>query len=151
MKKRGGADRCIGRSRGGQSTKILAVVDQDALPLRLLLSPGQASDTSPVPEVLAGLFKHTTVIADRGSESNALLDVIARSGAQPGMPSCPRKIRRSINPATYRQRNQIDRVFVRITHLRRVATRFHKLARDLRAAVLLDSTRPWLRVHESRT
>jgi transposase len=34
-----GADHAIGRSRGGLSTKINAVVDQDGLPLRIILSP----------------------------------------------------------------------------------------------------------------
>ena len=52
--KKGGPDHAIGRSRGGLSTKIHAVVDQDGLPVRLLISPGQASDMGAVPELLAG-------------------------------------------------------------------------------------------------
>jgi hypothetical protein len=39
-----GPDQAIGRSRGELSTKLHAVVDQDGLPVKLLLSPGQASD-----------------------------------------------------------------------------------------------------------
>ena len=120
--------------------------------MRLLLSPGQASDMSAVPELLAGLPAPTTVVADRGYDSNSVLELIARSGAQPSIPSCSRrKVRRSIDTAIYRQRNQVERFFCRLNHFRRIATRFDKLARNFLAAVLLASTRLWLRAYESRT
>lgn len=54
-RKKGGPDHAIGRSRGELSAKIHAVVDQDGLPVRFLLSPGQASDVSTVSRLLAGL------------------------------------------------------------------------------------------------
>ena len=118
--------------------------------MRLLISPGQASDMGAVPELLAGLPTPTTVIADRGYDSNAVLDLIAGSGAQASIPSCSRRtVRRSIDPAIYRQRNQVERFFCRLKHFRRVATRFDKLARNFLAAVLLASTRLWLRAYES--
>jgi transposase len=40
--KRGGADHCLGRSRGGLTTKIHVVVDAQGLPIRLGLTAGQA-------------------------------------------------------------------------------------------------------------
>ena len=40
--KKGGPDRCMGRSRGGLTTRIHSVVDASGLPLRFALSPGQA-------------------------------------------------------------------------------------------------------------
>ena len=120
--------------------------------MRLLISPGQASDMGAVPELLARLPTPTTVVADRGYDSNAVLDLITRSGAQPSIPSCARRIvRRSVDPAIYRQRNQVERFFCRLKHFRRVATRFDKLARNFLAAVLLASTRLWLRAYESTT
>src|SRR5690349_3280326 len=70
-RKKGGPDHAIGRSRGGLSTKIHAVVDQDGLPVRLLLSAGQASDMGAVPDLLAGLPTPAAVVADRGYDSNA--------------------------------------------------------------------------------
>ena len=110
--------------------------------MRLLISPGQASDMGAVPGLLAGLPTPTTVIAERGYDSNAVLDLIASSGAQPSIPSRSRRvIRRSIDPAIYRQRNQVERFFCRLKHFRRVATRFDKLARNFLAAILLVSTR----------
>ena len=126
------------------STKIHAVVDQDGLPVRLLISPGQASDMQAVPRLLEGLPTASTVVADRGYDSNAVLDLIARSGAKPNIPSCSRRIvRRTVDPAIYRQRNLIERFFCKLKQFRRVATRFDKLARNFLAAVLIASTRLW--------
>lgn len=126
------------------------MVDQDGLPVRLLLSAGQAADMAVVPQLLAGLPAPLTVVADRGYDSNAVLELIARSGAKPSIPSCSRRIiRRSVDPAIYRQRNLIERFFCRLKQFRRVATRFDKLARNFLAAVIIASTRLWLRAYES--
>jgi len=55
------------------------------------------------------------------------------------------------DPSSQRQRNLIERFFNKLKHFRRVATRFDKLARNYLAAVLLASTRLWLRAYESTT
>jgi transposase len=54
---------------------------------------------------------------------------------------------RSTQPS--RQRNLIERFFCKPKHFRRIATRFDKLARNFLAAVILASTRLWLRAYES--
>ena len=103
-----------------------------------------------VPQLLAGLPPSATVVADRGYDSNAVLDLIAARGAQPNIPSCSRRlVHRSVDPAIYRQRNLVERFFCKLKQFRRVATRFDKLARNFLAAVLLASTRLWLRAYES--
>jgi transposase len=118
--------------------------------VRLLLSAGQASDMGAVPQLLAGLPTPKTVVADRGYDSNAVLELITQSGAQPNIPSCSRRlVRRSIDREIYRQRNLVERFFCKLKQFRRVATRFDKLARNFLAAVLLASTRLWLRAYES--
>ena len=115
-----------------------------------MLTPGQSSDMTAVPELLAGLPIPTTVVADRGYDSNAVIDLIRKSGAEPSIPStAQRTIRRSVNPDIYRQRNLVERFFCSIKQFRRVATRFDKLARNFLATVLLASTRLWLRANES--
>ena len=120
--------------------------------MRLLLSAGQASDMTAVPQLLAGLPVPTTVVADRGYDSNAVIELIRRSGAEPSIPSTSqRSVRRSVDIAIYRQRNLVERFFCKLKHFRRVATRFDKLARNFLAAVLLASTRLWLRTYESTT
>ena len=48
-------DHAIGRSRGGLSTKINAVVDENGLPGRLMLTAGQAHDLKAASKLLTGL------------------------------------------------------------------------------------------------
>lgn len=101
-------------------------------------------------DLLAGLPTPTTVVADRGYDSNAALDLIRASGAEPAIPSTSqRTVRRTVDMLIYRQRNQVERFFCRLKQFRRVATRFDKLARNFLAAVLLVSTRLWIRAFES--
>src|SRR5918912_1567165 len=54
-------DRCMGRSRGGLTTKIHALTDARGLPLKLVLTPGQAGDC-PVAEQLLGWLQPDTIV-----------------------------------------------------------------------------------------
>lgn len=58
-----GEDHAIGRSRGGLSTKINVLVDENGLPVRLMLTAGQTHDLNAAPHLLAGL-KGLHVVAD---------------------------------------------------------------------------------------
>jgi transposase len=150
--KKGGPDHAIGRSRGGLSTKINALVDKDGLPLRIVLSAGQASDKAAVEALIDGLKPARALVADRGYDARAVIDLVEARGGRAHIPTQrDRKVQRSIDPAIYRQRNVVERYFCKLKHFRRIATRFDKLARNFLAAVLLASTRLWLRAYESRT
>ena len=150
--KKGGPDHAIGRSRGGLSTKINALVNGDGLPLRLVLSPGQASDKAAVGALIEGLPPAAALIADRGYDARAVVELVRARGGTAHIPTQrDRKTQRSVPPTLYRQRNQIERFFCRLKHFRRIATRYDKLARNFLAAVHLASTRIWLRAYESTT
>ncbi|MBN7786243.1 transposase, partial [Ponticoccus gilvus] len=60
-----------------------------------------------------------------------------------------RKVQRTVDAALYRKRNLVERYFNTLKHFRKVATRYEKTARNYLAAVLLASTRLWLRFYES--
>ena len=120
--------------------------------MRLVLSAGQASDKAAVAALIDGLPPAKALVADRGYDAKAIIDLVAARGGQAHIPTQKdRKIQRSIDPALYRQRNLVERFFCKLKHFRRVATRFDKLARNFLAAVLLASTRLWLRAYESTT
>lgn len=134
------------------STKINALVDQDGLPLRIVLSAGQASDKAAVEALIHGLKPAQALVADRGYDARAIIDLVAARGGCAHIPTQKdRKVQRSIDPMLYRQRNLIERYFCKLKHFRRIATRFDKLARNFLAAVTLASARLWLRAYESRT
>ncbi len=151
-RKKGGADHAIGRSRGGLSTKINVVVDGDGLPVSIVLTPGQASDKAAVSTLIDGLQPNRDLIADKGYDAKAIVDLVIDAGGRPHIPTQrDRKIQREVDPALYRQRNLVERYFNKLKHFRRIATRYDKTARNFLAAVLLASTRLWLRTYESTT
>ncbi len=127
-------------------------MNQDGLPLRIVLSAGQASDKAAVEALIDGLPPATALVADRGYDAQAIIDLVRSHGGCAHIPTQKdRKVQRSIDPAIYRQRNQVERFFCKLKHFRRIATRFDKLARNFLAAVLLASIRLWLRAYESTT
>jgi transposase len=116
-----------------------------------MLTAGQAHDINAAPHLLHGL-KCRHVVADRGYDADAFLDLIRASGAKAHIPSTrSRIVQRSVSRRIYRQRNLVERFFNKLKHFRGVATRFNKLARNFLAAVALASARLWLRTYESAT
>lgn len=134
------------------STKINAVVDDDGLPIRLLLSPGQSSDKEGAVPLIRSLTRSRELVADRGYDARALIELARDHGMTAHIPTQrDRKVQRSIDHAVYRRRNLVERFFCKLKHFRGVATRFAKLARNFLAAVTLASVRLWARAYESRT
>jgi transposase len=118
--------------------------------VRLLITPGQASDKTAFPDLFAALPAASTLVADRGYDSRAIIDLVAARGGVAHIPTQRRvKVQRSVDPTLYRQRNLIERYFCKLKQFRRIATRFDKLARNFLAAVAIASTRIWLRAIES--
>ena len=148
--KKGGRDHCLGRSRGGLTTKIHAVVDRQGLPLRLGLTAGQAHDAPAALALLNRLAPRTIVLGDKAYDGNAIRDLIESQGAVPNIPAkSNRKWKPCFSKALYRERNQVERFFSKLKHFRRIATRYDKLADNFLAMVKLASMRLWLRAYES--
>lgn len=82
----------------------------------------------------------------------AIIYLVRSHGGQAQIPTQKdRKVQRSVDRAIYRQRKQVERFLCKLKHFRRIATRFDKLARNFLAAVVVTSTRLWLRAYESTT
>lgn len=62
----------MGRSRGGLTTKIHALVDALGLPIALKLTEGQAHDGRSADDMLDGLGKGCILLADRAYDSDAM-------------------------------------------------------------------------------
>jgi IS5 family transposase len=60
----------IGRSRGGLTSKIHAVVDTNGLPVHLALTPGEAHDNRLCSVLLSALPAQTMLLADRGYDAD---------------------------------------------------------------------------------
>jgi transposase len=149
-RKKGGREHCIGRSRGGLTTKIHAVVDRQGLPVRLSLTAGQAHDAPAALTLLDRLKPRTIVLGDKAYDGNAIRELIESQGAVPNIPTkSNRKWKPCFSKTLYRERNQVERFFSKLKHFRRIATRYDKLADNFLAMVKLASMRLWLRAYES--
>ena len=119
------------------------------MPVRLLITPGQASDKTTAPALLAGL-PAAEVVADRGYDSRALVELVAASGGTAHIPTQRRvKVQRSVERDLYRKRNLVERYFCRLKQFRHIATRYDKRAQNFLAAVALASARLWIKAIES--
>jgi transposase len=76
----------MGRSRGGLTSKVHAVVDANGLPVRLGLTPGEAHDNRLCPLLLAGLRPRTMVLADRGYDADWIRAFVSQLGAWANIP-----------------------------------------------------------------
>jgi transposase len=60
----------MGRSRGGLTSKIHALVDTHGLPVRLALTAGQAHDNARARRLLSRLKSGTMLLTDRGYDAD---------------------------------------------------------------------------------
>jgi transposase len=122
--KKGGADHCLGRSRGGLTTRIHVVIDAQGLPIRLGLTAGQTHDGQIADALLDHIGPRTIVLADKAYDADRIRELIQDRGATPNIP--PKSNRRwkpCFSKRLYRERNLIERFFSKLKHFRRVATR----------------------------
>jgi transposase len=121
-------DRALGRSRGGFTTKLHAVVSSNGQLVRYILTGGQVNDVTQAEALITGL-RGKAVVADRAYDSDAFLAAVTGSGMRAVVPSrATRRSLRELDSEAYGRRNVIERWFGRAKQYRRVATRYDKTA-----------------------
>jgi transposase len=141
----------MGRSRGGLTTKIHALVDASGLPVALKLTEGQAHDGRSASDMLDRIEAGQILLADRAYDSDALRRTLAERGAWANVKPMPnRKNVPAFSSFLYRYRNLVERFFNKLKHFRAVATRYDKSPENYLASVKLASARIWMRFNESR-
>ena len=140
----------MGRSRGGLTTKIHALVDAQGLPIALKLTEGQAHDGRSAADMLSSIQTGHILLADRAYDSDALRETLAARGAWANVKPMPnRKTVPAFSGFLYRYRNLVERFFNKLKHFRGVATRYDKDPENYLAGVKLASARIWMRFNES--
>ena len=108
----------------------------------LLLTPGNASDVTAAPAVLAeasGQIRRLS--ADKGYDADWLRADLRRSGIMPIIPGRRGRNRRiRHDKRRYRERWRIEATFNRLKDFRRIAMRYDRLATNFLAAVCLAAT-----------
>jgi transposase len=80
----------MGRSRGGLTSKIHALVDANGLPVRLALTAGEAHDNRLAGKLLSRLKSGTMLLADRGYDADWIRCLVRQHGAWANIP--PKRI-----------------------------------------------------------
>ena len=159
-------DHAVGKSRGGLTTKIHAVVDGNQRPLVLLLGPGQGGD-SPMFENLMEALKvekegpgrartrPDRAMADKAYSSKGIRAYLRERGIQCVIPEKEdQKANRkrkgsaggrpvSYDKEAYKRRNVVERSFNTLKQWRGLATRYDKLALTYRSAAVLHAVAIW--------
>lgn len=142
----------MGRSRGGLTTKIHALVDASGLPIALKLTQGQAHDGRSAADMFDTLRQGNILLADRAYDSDALRQWLMQRGAWGNIRAMPHRLNPpAFSKRLYKQRNAVERFFNKLKHFRAVATRYDKRDDNYLASVKLAAIRIWLRFNESVT
>lgn len=144
-RKNGQEEQALGRSKGGFSTKIHALVDALGLPIRFTLTPGQSSEINQAPELIKGITG-ANIIGDKAFDSNSFIDQIISQGCTPVIPPrSNRKVQRDVDYYLYKERHLIECFFSKIKQFRRIFSRFDKTAAAYMGFLAFASAIIWLR------
>lgn len=136
----------MGRSRGGLTTKIHALVDAAGLPVCLKITPGQAHDGRSAADMLGTLGDGDVLLADRAYDSDALRIEMAMRGVWANVRAMPnRKHQPAFSASLYKQRNLVERFFSKLKHFRAIATRYEKHPGNYLALIKLAAARIWMK------
>jgi transposase len=143
--KKSGEDQAIGRSRGGLSTKIHALVDALGNPIGFFLTGGEAHDLAGADQLLPDM-QAEMLIADKAFDADErVIEPLAAAGKTVVIP--PRSNRRSpreFDRELYKVRHLIENFFAKLKQFRAIATRYDKTARNFLAGVHLAASAIWL-------
>ena len=157
-------DRCIalqgaspcGRSKRWQSrdephkrglnTKLHLAVDARGMPVRVITTKGTTADCTQAINLIEN-FSAEYLLADRGYDSNAIIEHACQQGMQIVIP--PKKNRkksREYDTDMYKKRHLVENAFLHLKRWRGIATRYAKNASSFLAAIQIRCIAIWVGV-----
>ena len=128
----------IGVSRGGLSTKIMALVDRQGHMARFLILPGNRGESPELFNLLDGVHLEgiNELLGDKAYDSDAIRAMLGDAGVIATIP--PRSSRNDpphYDKERYKGRHLAENVFADLKQFRGLATRFTKLMSSYEALV----------------
>jgi transposase len=119
-------------------------VDALGNPVRLSLTAGQKHDITEAESALEHI-RNANVIADKGYDSNALIEMLVEHGCVAVIPprTCRAGARRAYDRHLYKERFLVEALFQKLKRNRRIAMRFEKLASHFLGMVSLAAALIW--------
>jgi transposase len=141
----GAQEQELGRSRGGFTTKLHAACDGLGNPVRFFITAGQRSDYIKALDLISGK-NMGALLADKGYDANYIVEAAHLMNAEVVIPPrSSRKNPREYDEELYKERNLIERMFNKLKHFRRVATRYDKLSVSYLSFVYIAGIYLWLK------
>ena len=127
------------RSRGGPTTKILALADALGNSVHFVLLPGQRHDTVGVAPLIEGV-EFGGLIADKAFDAGWIVEELNERGAKVVISRTPRRKRPlDIDRDIYKWRHLIENFFAKLKEFKRVAMRACKLDTSFAAMIRLTA------------
>jgi transposase len=140
-----GLNEKLGRSCGGFSTKIHAMVDALGNPVKFVLSPGNDHDVTHAEELTSDL-ENTTVLGDKGYDSKKFIDFLKTKRCTAIIPSRSNsKKKREIDQHVYKERHLVENFFNKIKCFRRICSRFCKTSSSFMSFLQFVGALIWMR------
>ena len=116
------------------------------MPVRVIITGGTTADCTMALPLISG-FDSAYVLADKGYDSQEIVDSVLSRGAEPVIPPrrC-RKVQRLYDKHFYKARHLVENAFLRLKEWRGVATRYAKRADSFLSIVQIRCMTYWLRV-----
>jgi len=137
VRQRGTEAQAIGRSKGGLTTKIVAMVDALGNLVRFVLLPGQRNDMVGVQPLIKDMT-FSALLADKAFDADWLRAELDERGAIAVIP--PRRHRKKqidFDRVMYRWRHLVENYFAKIKEFRGIATRYDKTDASFKANINL--------------
>jgi transposase len=135
----------LGRSAGGFTTKIHAMVDALGNPLKFILTPGQKHDISQA-DALTRDISNAFCLGDKGYISEKFVENLKRKNCIVIIPSRSNsKNPQEYDKHIYKERHLIECFFGKIKHFRRVFSRFDKSAQSFSSFIYFVGVLIWFK------
>ena len=140
--------RKMGKTVGGNNSKIHAVVDSFGMPLNFIITSGEKHDSTEAINLIDKIENYNYVIADKAYHSYEIREFIKHNGAIPVIPKKSNSINfneEEFDKVIYKERHKVENFFCKIKHFRGIATRYDKNFENYEAGLHLISTLFWLK------
>jgi transposase len=136
----------IGKSVGGNTTKIHMVVDSYGLPIEFELTGGEVHECKIAAEFIEKLPTADYIVADKGYDSEEVRAAIRNKSAIPVIPRKNNSLKGNDDMEwwLYKYRHLVENVFARLKHFRAIATRYDKLKRNYASMLAMTCSFIWL-------
>ena len=142
----GKENQAIGKSVGGNTTKIHMAVEACGLPIEFDLTGGEVHDSKAAYELIEKLPTAEYTIADRGYDSEDIREQIRKKSSTPVIPrkKNSKTGNADIDWCLYKYRHLVENVFARLKQFRAIATRYDKLKRNYASMLAMACSYLWL-------